>query len=247
LDKKYFEAKTPMIEKRLKTKVILFGHRSVGKNIIQGIEEYQAKIDLKRQIVFCKIDRIEQILGNGFYHFLIGQNGHPKKKIKHFKTILQNQKYSKTVNIAFFKLCYVDIDKNTDVEEIFNYYINTIEQIKHEHQKIKVVHITTPLCSHKKGLKGILKRVLQTDFNNIKRNLYNEKIRKKYKGKDPIYDLATIESTYPDGRRSSFNYNGKTYYSLANEYTYDGGHLNEVGRKWAAYHLLELLSEIDTN
>jgi hypothetical protein len=55
-----------------------------------------------------------------------------------------------------------------------------------------------------------------------------------------IIDIAKIESTYPDGSRCSFTMDGKTYYSMVPEYTSDGGHLNETGRKKVAEQFLIL-------
>jgi hypothetical protein len=54
---------------------------------------------------------------------------------------------------------------------------------------------------------------------NIKRNQYNEMLIKEYKGKEPILDIAGIESTKPDGSRQSFELDGVTYYSMVPEYT----------------------------
>ena len=68
---------------------------------------------------------------------------------------------------------------------------------------------------------------------------------KKYEGKEPILDIAKIESTFPNGTRCSFTRDGKTYYSMVPEYTYDGGHLNELGRKKVAEQLLILLAQLN--
>ena len=38
---------------------------------------------------------------------------------------------------------------------------------------------------------------------------------------------------------------GKTFYAMAPEYTYDGGHLNELGRKKVAEQLLILLANLN--
>jgi len=43
--------------------------------------------------------------------------------------------------------------------------------------------------------------------------------------KEPLFDLAAIESTAPDGTRASFMKDGKTYYQMVSDYTHDGGHL----------------------
>ncbi len=80
--------------------------------------------------------------------------------------------------------------------------------------------------------------------DNIKRNQYNQLLKEYYEGKEPVFDLAKIESTYPDGKRCTFEKDGKTYYSLVSEYTSDGGHLNEKGRKIVAEKLLVFLANL---
>ena len=80
--------------------------------------------------------------------------------------------------------------------------------------------------------------------DNIKRNQFNELLRKEYDGKAPIFDLARTESTLPDGKRSSFSKDGKNYYFMVPDYTHDGGHLNELGRKRAAEQLLVVLTAV---
>jgi hypothetical protein len=69
-------------------------------------------------------------------------------------------------------------------------------------------------------------------------------LRKEYTGKEPIFDLAALESTNPDGTRLSFTQNGKTAYALVPTYTTDGGHLNEQGRKLVAEQLLIFLASL---
>jgi lysophospholipase L1-like esterase len=54
--------------------------------------------------------------------------------------------------------------------------------------------------------------------------------------------MAAVESTYPDGRPCTFRVAGRTYESLVPEYTTDGGHLNERGRRAVAAQLLVFLA-----
>ena len=75
------------------------------------------------------------------------------------------------------------------------------------------------------------------------RNDFNNVLRQAYSGK-PIFDLAEVESTRADGSRSYTVMNGETIYTLAPEYTTDGGHLNEVGRQAAAKRLLITLGNL---
>ncbi len=78
--------------------------------------------------------------------------------------------------------------------------------------------------------------------DNIARNDFNKLLFEEFIGKEPLFDIAGIESTGYDGKRSAFKKAGKSFYSLAPEYTQDGGHLNETGRKRVAEQLLIFLA-----
>jgi hypothetical protein len=125
------------------------------------------------------------------------------------------------------------------------------------------MHVTIPLTVHSWGPKDllinlskgklrtvkhilyILKRNLtEGDIANVKRNEFNALLIDKYNAVDPIYDLAKLESSLQNGKIVSFKHNGMDYYSLAVQYTDDGGHLNKLGRYYAAKELLMTLSHI---
>ncbi|UCF83602.1 MAG: hypothetical protein JSV50_20955, partial [Desulfobacteraceae bacterium] len=154
-----------------------------------------------------------------------------------------------------FKFCYVDVTKRTDVMKVFGDYQNTMSLLKETFPKTIFAHLTVPLTCKEAGIKGwvrkgknLIKKVIgKTVFNyfdNIKREQFNEMVRQEYDGKEPVFDLAKIESTFYDGKRSSFTKDGETYYSLVSEYTHDGGHLNEKGRRIVAEQLLILLANL---
>jgi hypothetical protein len=66
------------------------------------------------------------------------------------------------------------------------------------------------------------------------------------KARTPILDIAAIESTKPDGSRQSFELDGVTYFSMVPEYTTDGGHLNEIGRKIVAEQFVAAVGKFVT-
>jgi len=228
----------------LANKRVLFGHASVGNNIVNGIKDIMSADIRFRKINIRELKANKQLDEPGLYHFGVRKNSFPKKKCDHFKQVLTNGDLGRKADMAFFKLCYVDIEEDSNVQEIFDYYVDTIEYVKKEFPDIEIMHVTVPLYAHRWHLKGAIKRLIKPDIHNVKRNEFNTKLMEKYNDSDPIYDLARVESTYPDGRRSSFEYKAKTYFSLANEYTHDGGHLNKIGRYYAAKNLLKVLSEI---
>ena len=67
-----------------------------------------------------------------FAHSRVGKNVDPKSKIDAFIGYM-TQGIGDRADIAFFKLCYVDIEKGTDVAGLFKYYK---EKIKYLHTLI---------------------------------------------------------------------------------------------------------------
>jgi len=233
--------------KALSEKKIYFGHQSVGFNIMDGVA------DLMKELPNIKLNIVETNQKRDFAkgvlaHSEVGKNNDPESKITEFANFI-DLGIGKTADAAALKFCYVDMTTNTDIESLFNRYVETVEKIKAKHPGITIIHFTEPLTHIKTTWKTWIKKLMgKKDIweynNNIKRNQYNVLLIDKYHGGDPILDIAKIESTYPDGTRESFTVDGKTYYSMVPEYTTDGGHLNELGRKIVAEEFLLLLTNL---
>ena len=69
-------------------------------------------------------------------------------------------------------------------------------------------------------------------------------MRNAYRGREPVFDLATIESTRPDGRREAIRAGSRSGYALVPAYTSDNSHLNEQGRRRVAEELLVFLARL---
>jgi len=80
--------------------------------------------------------------------------------------------------------------------------------------------------------------------DNIKRNEFNDLIRQEYGDSRRLFDIARAESTYLDGNRETFEKDGERYEALVPIFTNDGGHLNEMGRKVVAAHMLRVIADI---
>lgn len=236
---------------KLADQKIFFGHRSVGNNIIDGIKDLMTrKPDLKLNI----IDMADggDFKGGGFIHAKVGKNEDPQSKMDSFAEYM-DKGIEDEIDISLLKFCFVDIMKTTDVNKVFTAYENMIRSQKDKHPNTLFVHITVPLIRKanikilsriKKFIKELLGMDTSSYFDNshnIARNKFNELLRNKFEGKDPIFDLAKIESTYPDGQRETFEVDGKTYYALVPDYTKDAGHLHGLGRKIVAEQFLLFL------
>jgi hypothetical protein len=233
--------------KKLSETRIYFGHQSVGFNIIEGIR------DAMREYPGIKLNIVEtsspaDFDGPIFAHSRVGRNVDPKSKTDSFVELVR-QGIGDKANVAFFKFCYVDMEVGTNVGDLFDDYKSKMALVKERYPSTKFIHATVPLATTKITWKTWIKeKIGKKDMweyaGNIERNKFNDLVRKEYEGREPVFDLAKIESTYPDGTRASFNGDGRTYYSLVPEYTKDGGHLNEKGRKIVAEQFLIFLATL---
>jgi hypothetical protein len=231
---------------KLSQKKIYFGHQSVGFNIINGIkdvmkENHQIKLNI------METRKSEDLNSPIFAHTGIGKNEDPRSKTDDFVNIM-DQGFGNKVQIAFSKFCFVDIVPGTDVNGLFNDYKSKFATLKNKYPNVVFVHWTVPITTLQTGPKAFIKKIIGRPLSgyddNIKREQFNAMLRKEYSGKEPVFDLAAIESTKPDGSRLSFIKNGLTGYALVPEYTDDGDHLNEKGRKFVAEQLLIFLSKL---
>ncbi len=218
---------------------IYFGHQSVGFNIIEGIGDILSKNKPNILTIDESLSRL-QSSQPVFAHTRIGRNREPILKIDDFSDKIKE--IDGKVDIAFLKLCYVDISKTTNIIDLFNHYKKTLAVLKETYPEVTFIHFTVPLTSDEKGFKTSIKKLLgkfvQGYENNIAKYQYNEMLRAEYDGKEPLFDIAAIESTNQDGRQAIYTLDNKQYTATVNDYTYDGGHLNELGRKVIAEQLL---------
>jgi len=229
----------------LSNKKIYFGHQSVGYDIVDGIT------DIMQALPYIKLNVKDTKEPSNFEtpifaHSGVGGNKYPLLKCEDFKVNIENG-IGEKVDIAFFKYCWADIQKDTDVEKILQAYVETITYLETKYPNVQFIYVTVPLQVPQSplSLKGIIKRFLGYKYlgqeqENIKRNSFNEFLREKCKGKI-LFDLEKIESTYSNGERYIIKRKNFKYISLIPEYTNDGGHPNELGRKIIAKELLKLL------
>lgn len=228
-------------------KRIFFGHQSVGNNIIQGIQELNQEAGVDKLNIVAYPNTADLPSSGFLLHTEVGENSKPLTKCQDFKNIVDQQLADK-LDIALLKFCYIDINEDTDVQQMFDQYRDIIDGLKSRHPNITFVHVTAALRHAESGpgvwVRELLGKPNRSKLANIKRDQYNE-LLSRYYAKDPIFDLAGSESTYPDGTRSTFDYQGVTGYpNLIKEYTYDGGHLTDLGRKKVAADFVQRLANL---
>lgn len=218
---------------------VLFGHQSVGGNILDGLADVTGgKLTLREGRTPALFERA------GLVHTFIGQNEDPHSKLTDFEAALDAT--AGKPEIAFFKFCYVDFDAKTNADQLFETYLASTQRLQAKYPAITFVHFTVPLTVVQTGAKAWLKhRVLGRQpwgaQENGVRHRFNTLLRTRLEGQ-PLFDLAALESTRADGTAQAHELDGQVVPALVPEYSDDGQHLNLVGRRRVAEALLTFLA-----
>lgn len=240
---------------------IYFGHQSVGMNIMDGVQEMSDQSEvLNINIVDfgpkAPIDEMKDFTSEnvnsdkGFFaHGGVGKNGQPLTKLRDFEKQI-DEGFGGNLDVALFKFCYKDFNDKTDIEGVFKEYDDMVTRLNNKYPELVVLHVTSPLrnprpYTWKNKLKLLfdVKSFAEYEFN-LARASYNKMVIDAYGDKAPVFDLAGLEATRPDGSKETFVKNNKTYERIYPDYTYDGGHLTPLGRKVLTSGLLSELIKL---
>ncbi len=192
---------------------VLFGHQSVGNNLIAGLavlgrnhpERYGWRIQAQPNLAWFQG-------GGGLGHFPVGRNGDGPGKVRDFVRWMDTLGYGAAVDVAMMKLCFVDLQgpAGSDAPGLFQAYREGMESLEQAHPTVRLVWWTQPLV--KQG--------------NRVRNEFNQMVREHCRSQGKcFFDFADLESHDPAGVESTDGAGP----CLFSGYTRDGGHLTEEG------------------
>jgi hypothetical protein len=229
----------------ISTQKIYFGHQSVGYDLLSGMEQWEEETGVRINKVETR--DFSKTEGATLVHFRVGENRDPYSKIEDFAAMVQ-QIPKDEPSLAFFKFCYIDFQPSADVDAIFRAYKEKMLALRDSSGNCRIVLCTVPVTAIQKGPKALAKKILGMPLiharENIKRGAFSERIRAEMSDEFPVFDLARVESTLPDGTTQTYKYQGKRYPRLPNSYTRDRGHLNPDGAKIVAFNFIAFLSEL---
>gem|GEM_PF-202703 len=222
---------------------IMFGHQSVGSNILEGMSLLAGDHGVPLRILGWKDEGWSTDVA--FSHRDLGENGDAKGKIDDFEAIIRNMEGQRP-DVAVMKFCYLDIVESTDVPELFEYYREKLDGLRRDFPETVFVHTTVPLTTRRPvRLKEVVYRLRYPEERSVgsavRRSEFNDLLRTHY-GSDPVFDLARAEATLPGGDRVTFEHEGRSYDALGKGYTWDGAHLNEVGKRTMAAEMAKALA-----
>lgn len=219
-------------------KRVFFGHQSVGYNIIDGV-----RAEFPDLLTVDVDSQPDSVLCSGIFHAKVGENGDAQSKFESFRYHVLSPE--REYDLAVMKLCYADVHRCSDIDEILSQYISVIKQIQLERPRTKLLHTTVPLRSIRLGARSYLKKWMGRRIDSIEDNLmrhsFNESIRRYFGSSHQLFDLARFESTTPFGVQYNIRYRGAIVPSLCPAYSADGGHLNGLGRSVMARQFISVL------
>jgi hypothetical protein len=112
---------------------IVFGHQSVGANILYGVQYLFKEAGIQLKVTESRI----AAKGTGITHFSIGRNGDPLSKINDFADVIKS---GLNPDIALMKLCYVDILSSTDAKKLAQDYIASLDSLSSQFPQTVLIH-----------------------------------------------------------------------------------------------------------
>lgn len=225
----------------LASRRVYFAHMSVGGNIVDGIATIvKERPDLGLRLI--RSSDPDSVEGGALIHNFVGENGDPTGKCADFARIILGAR-QRPVDVGAQKFCYADFGKGTDPDSVFEEYARRTEALRSQQPGLRILHVTAPLLVSRFDVKDIARKVLgkmtsKEQLAKVRR--FNDLLRARYAGVDPIFDLAALEAS-----------GGLPYTSLpadqslaASIATPDGGHLNEAGQRTIAARFLVFLAQL---
>jgi hypothetical protein len=212
---------------------VLFGHQSVGANILDGVRKLADENNVKLTITESRSDQGKT---PAIFQFMVGRNGDPLGKIKDF---VSTSSSFADIDVAMVKICYVDLNRNSDATAVAKTYADAIKDLQRGRPSIRFIAVTSPLTAAPSGAKAWVKSLIRGSSpelaENAKRKEFNDYLRKEF-DKDHLFDLAALEA------EKAVADDGKEIEVLRPSLTDDGGHLNDAGQRLACAAFIKLLA-----
>lgn len=205
----------------LKQRRVLWGHQSVGANLIDGARS----LGFAFREVRSGSDYGEARWGESG----VEENGDPERKIRSFVTLLTTDGIGARVEAASFKFCWVDFDDSTEIERLVDDYDAALRDLQARFPTVRFLHVTPPLTTDEPELNG-------------RRWRFGRELIRRHRDTGLVFDLAAVISTDAAGEQCK----SENQRRLCPGWASDSGHLNEAGSRRAAkaflYAFYRLLS-----
>lgn len=237
----------------VRTKKIIYLHRSIGSNIVTGLMRLEKEEPERYELYISHAPMNPRFMrkpGLGHDMFLKLMANNPDKRSYYdtaaFDSTMRSQnadgkEWGHVVDIAYFNVGWSGIRRHIDVNDFFRLYVSTLEALITDYPSCKFIYFTCPI-------KGVVNKEWQK-LDNIACHTFNEKLRdyvEQFGGY--LFDIADIQSHTESGALVTFHHNAIAYpqlwfdpeNSMLHGWSSDGGHLNERGERRVALAMWSL-------
>jgi hypothetical protein len=204
-----FEALTAAELAPLRERRVLWGHQSVGENLLGGARQ----LGFEFRSVSRGADYGEARWGEAG----VADNGDPERKIRSFVELMVGGGIGRRVEAASFKFCWVDFDTGTDVEELGDEYDAAMRDVQARFPSVRLLHVTPPLTTDEPELNGVRWR-------------FGRELIRRHRDTGLVFDLGAVISTDASGQQCKTGNQRR----LCPGWASDSGHLNDDGSQRAA-------------
>jgi hypothetical protein len=219
---------------------ILFGHQSVGSNILSGVQTLASE----QQVPLRIAESQEVLAAPGLQHFKVGRNEDPEGKLADFRAAL-TKNTAAPLDVALLKLCYIDFKPTLDSSQLAQHYIALFDELGRSHPNTVFVPMTSPLTTVQTGPRAWLKKLLGKEVggyaSNARRHVFNQALRAHFGTGKQLFDVAALES---NRGQSGVDYRGERIESLDPHLASDDGHLNSAGERLLGGALIAHLASV---
>src|SRR5512142_234481 len=160
----------------LSRRTVLFGHQSVGENLLEGLRFHARARGIALRVVQAGAGALER---GARSHAFLASNGEPLAKLATFEALLREP----APDVAALKLCWADFGPGTDPAPIFAAHQATLERLRGRFPGTAFLQVTTPLTTVQTGPRALAKRLLgrapRGEQENARREEFNELLRRR--------------------------------------------------------------------
>lgn len=214
------------------SKRTVFGHQSVGWQVLQGVEMWADELGAPDPI-FPDYEGAGLPESGGFLgHFYCGTNGNSFTKTAEFLSHLQNGLASQ-VDIVVMKFCYADLRSGSGYtpQQMFDDYKAWVDAVESQFPQLTVIYATEAIVMGQNS----------DGVNNGLRQTFNNLVRAEYGASGRLWDVADIQSTDPSSNKVLYGGVESLYSGYASP---DQRHIYGLGRTTVSAPLLQIIADL---
>ena len=177
---------------------VYFGHQSVGKNILDGLKELSEAQGVPVKIAERPGPQACTVPGSA-------TSSSRRTGIRCASSPISSSRSARgsQADLALVKFCYVDINADTDMRALFDAYRKTIDELR---AKTHARSSSTSAAfddgaDRAEGVDEAASRPCTLRHHRQREARPIQHARRTYAGREPIFDLARVESIAADGTR----------------------------------------------